>query len=254
MKLTVFKYTLFISTVMLFTVSCSTNKLITENNKLKARITELEHRVYDLTDSPNYIAGQVMHDVDLLTTIPSRDNIEFALQLIQSFFDSYPNYQDKSELLQEQTRLKTLLEPQSDRRVINTDNYTMVSNEDSPDGISSPLMLQFSVQVVEKKSGFVSVELKVQNLSQVRISNLWLKAGFLDEIGEKYGMTQDFFISTLAPFEFKTETLNWEYIKLKDILGVQLSQIRYIHQQQTRFLVEEEVKKGQGNVKIFLVF
>lgn len=231
--------------------SCGGGKLAVENQQLKNKVLELEHRIYELTESPNHLLEEVIQDVNLLITVGRADDLSLALDLINGFKTIYPKNEYLYKLARKEKEIDRLLKigaASSSNKVkqntsLNTADKTSVNQK-----------LQVSIQIHEKKSGFVNVEMKVQNLSRDPIANLWIKATMLNKEGDSYGITQDYFFNRLSPFEYKTEALNWEYIKEDEVYGIQLSQIRYSENRKSRLLEEGACIIGQGNVKIFLLY
>lgn len=232
--------------------SCGGSKLVSENKLLKSRIAELEHHIYDITESPTHLAMELNQDVDLLMTIPYEDNLELALAMINTFTVTYPS----NDMIPELNRKKEEIE-----NILNSGNSSLqkkieqsgVSKNTTLNSGEKP-KLQISVHIQLNKAGFVNVELSVQNISNIVLTNLWLKATLKDKKGGAYGITQDFFFNRIEPFESKAETLGWEYVQYNQIDGIVLKQLRYSQNRQTKMLSEEECMIGQGNVKIFLEF
>jgi len=237
----------FLGLLLLFFLfqSCGVKKLTNENQQLKLRIAELELRIYQLTESPDHLAEELMQDVGLLLSIPSSENLELATALLQTFKDTYPQNKNLSEIEKKENEIQRLATSDSYLSRIKT---TAEANEEEN------LKIQFSFQVSERKSGFLSVGLSAQNLSSYAVSNVWVKATLIDKKGESYGITQDFFFNRLKPFELMTETLSWEYVQLEEVEGIALKQIRYSKNRQVQLLKKQECLVNSGNVKIFLEF
>jgi hypothetical protein len=215
------------------------------------RIAELEHRVYDLTESPDQLAKDLLQDVDLLMTIPYQDNLEMALSMIETYKKSFPKNDYNSELDQKKQEITEILNLNRNSRAVSSTN---IYREEPPQNSSEDLKVEFSVSVSERSSGFIDVKLSIQNKSDVAITNVWLKATLKDTKNQNYGITQDFFFNRIDPYEYKSEALGWEYVKLNKIEGIVLKEIRYSKNRKTQFLKESECVVGQGNVKIFLEF
>lgn len=232
--------------------SCSGGKMAAENKALMMRVTELEHRIYELTESPDHIGESILLDVDMLMNIPYKENLDLASEKLTSFLKTYPNNIHNYKMEQKLQQINELYD--------NTEG--LVSGVYVPDHFKknkskvddTTPKVQVSVQIIEKKLGFVNVEMKVQNISDETLANIWIKATMVNSEGESYGITQDFFFNRLSPYDYKTESLSWEYVKVDQIAGITLSQLRYSHNRHTRLLKEQECKIGQGNVKIFLEF
>ena len=232
--------------------SCGGGKMAAENKALMIRVTELEHRIYELTDSPDHIGESILKDAEMLMSIPYKENLDLASDMLTTFLKTYPNNIHGYKMERKLQEINEMYD--------NTEG--LVSGIDVPDHLKrnkrkvddTTPKVQVSVQIVEKKLGFVNVEMKVQNISDQTLANIWIKATMVNAAGESYGITQDFFFNRLSPYDYKTEVLSWEYVKADHIAGISLSQLRYSHNRQTRLLKEEECKIGQGNVKIFLEF
>lgn len=242
-------YFLYFIVLFLILQSCGSNKLATENKQLKMRIADLEHRIYELTESPDQLGEDLIQDVNLLMTIPSRDNLELAQSMIATFRTTYPDNKNIHRLEKKGIEIERLLKTQSK----GNSSVSGVAESTKSDG-PSDLKVQFSVQVTERRSGFINVELSAQNLSHITLSNVWIKATLVDASGSSYGLTQDFFFNRLNPYEIESETLSWEYVQFDKIGGIVLKQMRYSKNRQTKMLKEHECIIGQGNVKIFLEF
>jgi len=230
---------------MLFVLfqSCGSSKMAAENKQLKTRIAELEMRIYELSDSPDHLADELLQDVDLLLTIPSRDNLELAQAMIHTFQDTYPNNRYISELVVKENQINQLL---NSKDLLDKEERIAKINE------AQNVKIQFSIQVSKKKSGFINVSLSAQNLGLKTISNVWIKATLLNKNEENYGMPQDFYFKKMTPYKLVTETLSWEYVKFNNIEGIALKDIRYSDNRQIKKLKKEDCILGQGNVKIFL--
>lgn len=228
--------------------SCGTNKLVTENKNLKLRIAELENRIYELTDSPDQLAEDLIEDVDLLMTIPYSDNLEYAQSLIQSFKSSYPKNKYIPELIEKERKIKDILDSSIHQK------SKFGRSEDKNVSQTSDLKVQFSVHVSERNLGFTNVQLSIQNLSNIPLNNIWIKGTLVDKNGESYGITQDFFFNRLNSYEHDNETLTWEYVQLENIKGIMLQQMRYSSNRQIKMFTKDECIIDQGNVKIFLEF
>jgi len=228
--------------------SCGGAHLTSENKQLKSRIVDLELRVYELTDSPDQLAKELLQDVNLLMTIPYEDNLDLALAMIETYKNSYPKNSYIPQLNEKETEIKSILSGEqkiSHQSWANNGSKNMQSDDQE-------IKLQFSVQVSERNSGFTNVVISVQNLSEQAISNIWFKVSLLDQNGNIYGLPQDYFFNRLRPYENKSEELSWEYVKTDNISGIMLKQIRYSNNRQTKLLKKQEGIIGQGNVKIFL--
>jgi hypothetical protein len=232
--------------VTLILQSCGGTHLATENKRLKNKIADLELRVYELTDSPDQLAKDLLQDVNLLMTIPYEDNLDLALAMLDSYKESYPKNYFSNQLNEKEEEIKSLLNQNQGNH-----SFEVVRNKNAQAG-EEEVKLQFSVQVSERNSGFSSVAISVQNLSDQAISNIWFKASLLDLNGNVYGLTQDYFFNRLNAYEQKSEELSWEYVKTQNIGGIKLQQIRYSSGRQTKLLKKMQGIIGQGNVKIFL--
>lgn len=232
--------------------SCGGSKMAAENKVLVVRVTELEHRIYELTDSPDYVGETILKDADMLMSIPYKENLDLASEILAAFVKAYPNNNHTYKMEQKLQQINDMY-GKTDGLVSGVYIPSKFKKDNSKIDDTSP-KVQVSVQIIEKKLGFVNVELKVQNISDQTLANIWIKATMLNSEGESYGITQDFFFNRLSPYDYKTEVLSWEYVKVDKIAGITLSQLRYSHNRHTRLLKEEECKIGQGNVKIFLEF
>lgn len=238
--------------LMLLTFSCGSNKMVAENTQLKKRVLDLEHRIYELTESPDHLLEGVLQDVNLLMILPTEENLNLGLDLIIGFESSYPQNKNLHRLEKKKNEINQILTSGS---ALHYGSPAVRNSSNSKDDAqSSNTMLQFSVEISKKDLGFVNVVLKVQNMSNESIANLWLKATMIDSKGQSYGITQDFFFNRLKPYDYSTETLSWEYVRVDEIAGIQLSQIRFSQNRKSRLLKEDECSTGQGNVKIFLDF
>ncbi|NPD83900.1 hypothetical protein HNS38_03970 [Lentimicrobium sp. L6] len=216
------------------------------------RVTELEHRIYELTESPDHIGESVLKDAEMLMNIPYKENLDLASDMLTTFLKTYPNniHGYKMEL-----KLQQINDMYDKTEGLVSGIYVPDSFKKDKNKVDdSTPKIQVSVQIVEKSLGFVNVEMKVQNISDQALANIWIKATMVNSQGESYGITQDFFFNRLSPYDYKTEVLSWEYVKADHIAGITLSQLRYSLNRQTRLLKKEECKIGQGNVKIFLEF
>lgn len=220
---------------------------------LKNKVANLEHRIYELTDSPDQLAKDLIQDVHLLMTVPYMDNLELGLDMIHTFQKSYPNSQYNSDLKDLEKEINDLLRKNSQLPIQNYSN-TQARPYKNNKLVDQEIKVQFNVQISEKKSGFLNVELSVQNLSSSSVSNVWLKATLIDKSGSSYGITQDFFFNRLNPYELNTESLSWEYVQMDNVEGIVLKEMRYSKDRNSRMLQEHECVLGQGNVKIFLEF
>lgn len=238
--------------LVLLLSSCASTKLSNENRKLKSRIIDLEQRIYELTDSPEHLSDETMQDVNLLMTIPSRENLELAMALINGFKQSYPKMEYYRNLDAKAQEIHTLLSPENQSQLQRA--HFGIQDQRNGEAEAGEVHLQFNVEVSKRSQGFVNVKLMIQNMSKTNISNLWLKASLTGLHGETYGITQDFFFNRIAPYEQQEETLSWEYVKLDQIVGAHISQMRYNQNRQNKKLKKEECSVGQGNVKIFLDF
>ncbi|NPD47007.1 hypothetical protein HNS40_15635 [Lentimicrobium sp. S6] len=216
------------------------------------RVTELEHRIYELTESPDHIGESVLKDAEMLMNIPYKENLDLASDMLTTFLKTYPNniHGYKMEL-----KLQQINDMYDKTEGLVSGIYVPDSFKKDKNKVDdSTPKIQVSVQIVETSLGFVNVEMKVQNISDQALANIWIKATMVNSQGESYGITQDFFFNRLSPYDYKTEVLSWEYVKADHIAGITLSQLRYSLNRQTRLLKKEECKIGQGNVKIFLEF
>ncbi|WP_216663630.1 hypothetical protein [Lentimicrobium sp. L6] len=232
--------------------SCGGGKMAAENKALMTRVTELEHRIYELTESPDHIGESVLKDAEMLMNIPYKENLDLASDMLTTFLKTYPNniHGYKMEL-----KLQQINDMYDKTEGLVSGIYVPDSFKKDKNKVDdSTPKIQVSVQIVEKSLGFVNVEMKVQNISDQALANIWIKATMVNSQGESYGITQDFFFNRLSPYDYKTEVLSWEYVKADHIAGITLSQLRYSLNRQTRLLKKEECKIGQGNVKIFLEF
>lgn len=231
--------------------SCGGGRLASENRLLKNRVAELELRIYELTDSPNHLLHEVEQDVKLLMSIPSIENLNLALELIDSFSSKYKSNNEIYKLNSLKFDISKMLS--SGEYINGKYSKKRQSNKGDTKDLTA-LKIEFSVEITEKKSGFVNVELQVRNMSGSAIANLWLKAITTDKNGESYGITQDFFFNRLGAYETKKEILSWEYVQKDEIEGILLSQIRLSQKRNNRLLLKEECIIGEGNVKISLGF
>ncbi|WP_216664182.1 hypothetical protein [Lentimicrobium sp. S6] len=232
--------------------SCGGGKMAAENKALMTRVTELEHRIYELTESPDHIGESVLKDAEMLMNIPYKENLDLASDMLTTFLKTYPNniHGYKMEL-----KLQQINDMYDKTEGLVSGIYVPDSFKKDKNKVDdSTPKIQVSVQIVETSLGFVNVEMKVQNISDQALANIWIKATMVNSQGESYGITQDFFFNRLSPYDYKTEVLSWEYVKADHIAGITLSQLRYSLNRQTRLLKKEECKIGQGNVKIFLEF
>jgi len=245
-----YHWRLFALTILVVILSsCGNSKLLTENRQLKSRIIDLEQRIYELTDSPEHLSDELLHDVNLLMTVPSRENLELALDLINGFKQTYKEEKYYKKLDKKAKEIQEFLSP-SNQDSFNGNRRQTNYQQD----IASDVHLQFSVEISKRSLGFVNVKIIVQNMSKSNVSNLWLRVSLIGVNGETYGITQDFFFNRLAPYEEQDETLTWEYVKIEQIGGVRVSQMRFSQNRQNRLLREGECSIGKGNVKIFLDF
>lgn len=238
--------------ILLFLSSCGANKMAAENKALMIRVTELEHRIYELTESPDQLGESILKDADMLMTIPYKENLDLASEMMSTFLQNYPNNVHSYSMEQKIQQINDMY-GKTDGLVSGMYVPDHFKKDKSQVDESSP-KVQVSVQIIEKEHRFVNVEMKVQNISDQTLANIWIKATMVNSEGESYGITQDFFFNRLSPYDYKTESLSWEYVKLDQIAGISLSQLRYSHNRHTRLLKEQECKIGQGNVKIFLEF
>lgn len=236
-------YTLGLLFLFILFQSCGAKKLTTENKQLRLRIAELEMRIYELTDSPDHLAEELIQDIDLLLTIPSSENLELATAMIQTFKRTYPNNKYNKEIDQKKNEIE---------RLEVSENYSKMNSISNELNDNGDVKIQFGIQVTEQQSGFLSVSLSAQNLSSSTVSNVWVKATLVDRKGESYGITQDFFFNRLKPYELLSETLSWEYVQFEHIEGIALKQIRYSKNRQIKLLRKEDCLINSGNVKIFL--
>ena len=56
----------------------------------------------------------------------------------------------------------------------------------------------------------------------------------------------------MGPYDYKLESLSWEYVKIEEIEGIRMSEVRHSVNRQTLLLKNEQCTIGQSNVKIFL--
>jgi hypothetical protein len=243
---------LFLLPFLFFLQACGSGKLATENKQLKTRVADLEYQIYEITESPDQLARDILQDVELLMTIPYRDNLELAITMIQTYKATYPKNKYISELSDKEKELQSILDTAFNQDFIGFDKNA--SSNQNTEQATSDNKIQFSVQVNERTNGFVNVQLSAQNLNNKSLTNVWLKATLVDKNGGSYGITQDFFFNRLNPYDLKTETLSWEYVQHDEISGIVLKQLRYSENRQTKMLEEHECIVGQGNVKIFLEF
>lgn len=232
--------------------SCGGVKMAAENAALMNRVTELEHRIYELTESPDHIGEAILTDADMLMSIPYKENLDLASEMLSAFAKNYPNNIHTYKMEQKLQQIKDMYD-KTDGLVSGVYVPSKFKKDNTKVDDTSP-KVQVSVQIIEKELGFVNVEMKVQNISDETLANIWIKASMVNSEGESYGITQDFFFNRLSPYDYKTEVLSWEYVKVDDIAGITLSQLRYSHNRHPRLLKKEECKVGQGNVKIFLEF
>ncbi len=239
--------------ILLFALgSCGGGKMAAENKALMNRVTELEHRIYELTESPDQIGEGILNDADMLMSIPYKENLDLASGMLSSFVKNYPNNIHSYSMEQKIQQINDMYD-KTDGLVSGIYVPAKFKKDQTKVDDTSP-KVQVSIQIIEKEHRFVNVEMKVQNISDQTLANIWIKARMINAEGESYGITQDFFFNRLSPYDYKTETLSWEYVKIEQIAGITLSQLRYSHNRHTRLLKKEECKIGQGNVKIFLEF
>jgi len=231
-----------------FISSCGGGKYATENRLLKEKVADLELRIYELTESPTHLLDEVLEDVQLLMSVPSEANLNLALDLISGYASSYPTSESLYRLNSKKIEINILLANGGYA------NSKIGSLEKSKKDNLPKVKLKFSVTLIERSTGFVNIELRVQNLSPNIIANLWLKGIALDANGKSYGMTQDFFFNRLEAYDVKEEVLSWEYVQADQVKGIRLSQIRLSQNRNNRLLTQEECLVGDGNVKIFLDF
>jgi len=237
---------LFIGIILVF-VSCGKSQLITENTALKNRIADLEYRIYEISESPDFVINTVLQDVDLLMQNPSIANSNLALALIADFAASYPEIYTGSILKKKRSEINQLLKSISTESSTN-DNESYLLNS-----VDKMVKLQIFVKVIEGGFGFVNVEMKVVNMGDRDVKNLWIKANAVSADGKIFGISQDFFFNSIPAYNERLETLSWEYLKTSDVKGLSLSQLRISENRDIRLLKREECFIGDGNVKIFLV-
>lgn len=230
--------------------SCSSSKIAQENQQLRSKIMDLEHRVYELSDSPNHLLEEVLHDANLLMTIPSEENLNLALDLIQTYKSNFPKNENLYKLEQKKDEINNLFASLNSTSFGAEKNKKIFSNDKDVNETSPKLLI--SAQITEKKSGFITVQVRIQNLTKDNITNLWLKATLYDKNDDSYGITQDFFFNQLRPFDQETESLSWEYVRMEHIKSIHFSQMRYSDRRQNTPIKQGECSIGQGNVKIFI--
>lgn len=232
--------------IFFFSGSCSNTYLVSENRQLKSRIAELDHRIYELSESPNKLAQDLIHDLNLLISVPYHENLVLALDLLDTFQKNYPNSKYKTELNNKRQEIVKL------QARVSKDNAQNKSSSKFNHDQSDNAKLQISAQLGKRRHGFINMELKVQNLSNLSLNNIWVKASLIDSNGQPYGITQDFFFGYLGPYDYKLESLSWEYVRIEEIKGIRMSEIKHTLNRQTTLLKNEQCRLGQSNVKIFL--
>lgn len=238
---------LFLGICLVFT-SCNNSHLATENEVLRYKIADLEYRIYEMSESPEFAMNSLLHDVDLLMQNPSLSNINLSLSLISDFEALYPNHYKGSVLEYNRAEIQQLLNS------ISTQDKANNSTAFSASWAKELVKLQIYAEVVQGGLGFVNVRLKVVNMGNRDVKNLWIKASAVADDGAIFGISQDFFFNSIAAFNEKSETLSWEYLKSNEVMGLSLSQLRISENRAMRSLKREECFIGDGNVKIFLVF
>ncbi|OYT16393.1 MAG: hypothetical protein B7C24_08000 [Bacteroidetes bacterium 4572_77] len=231
--------------------SCSSKKVLTENQLLHQRVKDLEYKVYVLSESPQRYMDDMFQDVDLLMSLASKESLYKALFLMQDFEDKYPATSKNKAFKQKKAAVQDLMLVVAKRSKALAYSWTG-SSFGKDNYIEKPAQLEFSVHIKPKTNGFVSVEVSVRNRGQEMLGSIWLKASILQADKETYGLTQDFFFKTLLPNALSTEVLSWEYITMDNIQAVKLFQIMLNQNKRDRLVNIEECFIVPGNVKVFI--